>query len=143
MACFNSKLGNFQRSLTPKPRSIKERYLSDYCRLNYLSKRAPGYCVPYVVILKTVSKKYIASPLPIGCVEPVSNVRFFGCAHFSCKKEKNGSANFQWNRSNNEKFKVNSKYYREHQRTCNILITYTYLMTTILIYLLMDCEKLN
>ena len=117
--------------------------MSDYCRLNYLSQRAPDYCVRYVVILKTVSKKYIASSLPIGCVKPVSNVRFFGCVHFSCKKEKNGSANFQSNRSNNEKVKMNSKYYREHQRTCNILITYTYLMTTKLIHLIMDCEKFN
>ena len=44
---------------------------------------------------------------------------------------------------NNERATVGSKYYREHQRNCNILIMFTYLMTSKLIYIIMDCETFN
>ena len=37
---------------------------------------------------------------------------------------------------------MNSKYYQEHQRTCNILIKFIYLMVSKLFYLLMDGKHL-
>ena len=52
------------------------------------------------------------------------------------------SINIQWNRKNNDKVTVNSKYYREHQRSCSILI-FAYLMAPKLLYLLMDWEIFN
>ena len=38
---------------------------------------------------------------------------------------------------------MNSKYHHEHQRTCNILIKFTYLMASILLYQLTDWETFN
>ena len=49
----------------------------------------------------------------------------------------------QSNRWNNENVTVKFKYYHEHQRTCGILIKFTYLMPPKLLYLLMDWETFN
>ena len=38
---------------------------------------------------------------------------------------------------------VNSEYYHEHGRTCNVLIMVTYLTTSKLNYLLINCESFN
>ena len=43
---------------------------------------------------------------------------------------------------NDEKVIVNPKYYREHQRTCDILVL-IYLKASKLLYLLMDWETFN
>ena len=59
------------------------------------------------------------------------------------KKSPYRTINFQWNRQNNEKVSVNSKDYREHQRTCDISIMFIYLMVSKLIYLFMDKETNN
>ena len=42
-----------------------------------------------------------------------------------------------------KKTTMNSKYYREHQRSCDISIMLTCLMTSKLSYLHMDCETFN
>ena len=56
-----------------------------------------------------------------------------------CKKHKTvRSTRFQTHKQNIEKVTINSKYYHEHQATCNILIKFTYLMASELLYLLMD-----
>ena len=69
---------------------------------------------------------------------------FSGVYILPWQKEKSfRSGNFHSNTWNIEKGKVNSKYYRERQRTCNILMIITYLMMSKLIFLLMDCETLN
>ena len=39
------------------------------------------------------------------------------------KKKNISSADFQLNRQHNKKVKVNSEYYREYQRTCNVYIS--------------------
>ena len=60
------------------------------------------------------------------------------------KKQKTvRSTRFQANKQNIEKVTINSKYYHEHQATCNILIKFTYLMALELLYLLMDWETFN
>ena len=43
----------------------------------------------------------------------------------------------------NEKLFVNSKYYHEYERTCNILIKLIHLMASKLLYLLMSWETFN
>ena len=58
----------------------------------------------------------------LGHTKPLSH-QFFGGAYFALLKSKIiRTTNLQLNRSNNEKVIVNSKYYREHQRTCDILM---------------------
>ena len=75
----------------------------------------------------------------------ISEKRLIFSARTFClvkKKKSFDHSGFQLNRWNNEKVTVNSKYYQEHQRTCDILIKFTYLMVSKLLYLLMDCETL-
>ena len=52
------------------------------------------------------------------------------------------STNLQSNRYNNEKVIVNSKYYRENQCTCDILM-FLYLMASKLLYLIMHWVRFN
>ena len=66
--------------------------------------------------------------------------RFFKRAHFAFLKRRKI---LDLQRSNNEKVTVNSKYYCEHKRTCNILMIFTYMMASKLIYLLMEYEALG
>lgn len=69
-----------------------------------------------------------------ACLDMQKHAQFFEHAHFACKKRKNiRSAVFQFNRLNNEKVTVNSKYCCEYQHTWNILIIFTY-MSLLLMY---------
>ena len=68
---------------------------------------------------------------------------FSGAHILPCKKKQTSRpTNFRSNRWNSEKVIVNSKYYHEHKWTCNILM-FTYLMMSILTYLLIDWETFN
>ena len=59
----------------------------------------------------------------IGRAKPLRRDLYFGCTHFVLYKTKTiRSINFQLNRYSNEKVRVNLKYYRGHQPTCNILM---------------------
>ena len=63
---------------------------------------------------------------------------FSGVKILPRKKEKIiRSTSLQSNRQNNEKVIVKSKYYRQNQCTCDILM-FIYLMVSKLLYLLMD-----
>ena len=69
---------------------------------------------------------------------------FSGAHILPCQKEKTTlPTGFQSNRWTNEKVTENSKYYHEHQRTCNVLTKFTYLIASKLLYLLMDWETFN
>ena len=69
---------------------------------------------------------------------------FLGEHILPCQREKTiWSTDFHSNSWNNEKVTVNSKYYHEHQRTCDILIKFTYLIASKLLHLLIDWETFN
>ena len=88
--------------------------------------------------------------MPIWCTWACKSfdlkcARFSGTHVLFCEKEKNNIrfASLWLNRCINKKTTMNSKYYREHQRSCDISIMLTYLMTSKLSYLHMDCETFN
>ena len=79
-----------------------------------------------------------------GGIKPLKHTRFFKRAYFALQKTKTiRSTSFRVNKPNIEKVTLNSKYYHDHQPTCNILIKFTYLMASELLYLLMDWEIFN
>ena len=88
--------------------------------------------------------------MPIWCTWACKSfdlkcARFSGTHVLFCEKEKNNIrfASLQLNRCINKKTTMNSKYYREHQRSCDFSIMLTYLMTSKLSYLHMNCETFN
>ena len=79
----------------------------------------------------------------LGWEKPLRRSRFFGRAYFALWKGKGiRSKNLQSYRLSNEKVTVNSKYYPEHQHTCDIL-KFIYLMASKLLYLVMDWETFS
>ena len=71
------------------------------------------------------------------CAKPGKSLIFWACI-FSIR-----STSFHLNGKNNEKVTVNSKCYHEYQHTLNILIKFTYMMLSKLLYLLMIWETIN
>ena len=88
----------------------------------------------------------IARSIPIGSALKTFETRGIFWARKLCLLKKNKkivwSTNLQSNRLNNEKAIVNSKYYCEHQCTCDNLM-FMYLMISKLLHLLMNWEAFN
>ena len=92
------------------------------------------------ILPHTIQADQYAYPVPsCVCAKRLGLAKFLETHNFTGKKRKR----FSRIRENNENVTANSKHYGERQRNCNYSIMFSHLMTSKLIYLLMDCEILN